>query len=183
MPRGLTISSALLSGNSVKMAYAIKIGFNTPIYLTDNSFDLSIDGNTYTSSSFLLGVTSPTETNKMRNSSTTIRLSSVNQTYLSVLLNEDWMNSDVLVQRVVLDSSNAIDGDPIILFKGLLTGYEFQEKKNKSEITLLCASHWSDFERIAGRRTNHSSQTYWFTDDNGMKYASATSRNVKWGSK
>lgn len=183
MARGITVTPSLLSASNVKLAYLIKIEFDTVEYLTDNAFDISSGGNTYTASSHILKVGTPRESNKLSTSRLNITLSAVNQSYIPTFLGGDWVNKKVTISRAVLNTNNQIDGDPIVYFSGLISGFTIDESGDKSTIQIELTSHWADFERVAARRTNHSSQQYWFSTDNGMKYAADSIKNMKWGSK
>lgn len=183
MSRGITVDPTLLSAPSVKLAYLIKMEFDTVQYLTDNAFDLVVGSDTYAASSHILKVGTPKESNKLSTSRLNLTLSAVNQSYIPLFLNNQWINRKVTISRAVLDASNAIDGDPIIYFSGLMTGYSIDEGGSRSTIQIELTSHWADFERVSARRTNHSSQQYLFPNDNGMKYAADSIKNMKWGSK
>ena len=52
---------------------------------------------------------------------------------------------------------------------------------DKATISLICTSHFSDFSRIAGRRTNEGSQQRLFPSDRGFEFAGQTIQDIKWG--
>ena len=81
----------------------IEIGFGTPVYLTNASFDItsSISGTsrTYLSNGHLRGISGVSETNKPTKNTLSISLSAVDQTYVSIALNENIINDNVYVYR------------------------------------------------------------------------------------
>ena len=117
-----TLTTALkneLLTNEILPVHLISIGFDTPVNLTDNSFDLtsSISGSskTYTSSAFLISVPTFTEETDLTKTSLSIDLSGADQTFISTCLNENIVNDTVEIYRGLLDSSNSIIADPILL--------------------------------------------------------------------
>jgi len=110
-----------------------------------------------------------------------IRLSGVEQSYVSIFLNQEYINRRVRLWKAVLDTAGEVIGDAIITFDGQITGYSIQDSGDSSVITLNCASHWADFERKAGRLTNTNSQQYFFPADTGFRYAANSIKDIKWG--
>jgi len=82
-----------------------------------------------------------------------------------------------------LDDSDSVIGAPILVFDGLITGYEIDDTEDSSEIVINCASHWKDFEKENGRKTNDNSQKIHFPNDDGFEFAAKTIKDLKWGRK
>ena len=57
----------------------------------------------------------------------------------------------------------------------------FRMNTDKATIDLICTSHFSDFSRVAGRRTNEGSQQRFFPTDRGMEFAGLTVQDILWG--
>ena len=182
MPR-VTDSATItaLSSDSLNLASLITFHFDTPTYITD--FGQSITyGNTYSPSSHVLEVGGSTETGGIKVNSMTIRLSSVEQTFLSKFLNENLINTKVTIQRAILDANDAVIGQPIDYFTGRIVSFDVEDS-DTSEIAVEIASHWQDFEKIQNRKTNTKSQQFWFPQDKGFSFAASTITNLKWGRK
>ncbi len=47
-------------------------------------------------------------------------------------------------------------------------------------VNLTVVSHWADFEKKNGRKTNNTSQQRFFGTDVGMDFSSETVQDVKW---
>ena len=78
----------------------------------------------------------------------------------------------------LLDSSDALI-DTYNYDKGYIES--FRMDTGKAVISLICTSHFSDFSRIAGRRTNEGSQQRFFSSDRGFEFAGQTVQDIKWG--
>ena len=186
MTRSLTTAvKHHLATNEIRPVHLITIGFATPQNITDNVHDLtsSISGSsvTYSSSSFLVSLPSITEESTVTKSSLTLALSGANQTYISLVLAENIVNDSVTIYRGFLDTSNAIIADPFLLYKGNIEAYSISESETTSTLNLSVVSHWADFEKKSGRRTNNTSQQRFFSSDVGMDFSSENTRDIKWG--
>ena len=185
MPRVTDSSTiAALSSDSIRLATLIKLDFPTPVYLTDYGQNITYGGNTYQASSSILSVGESTETGGIKVNSMSLELSGVEQSFVSLFLTSDYMNKQVLIDRVVLDDQDDVIGQSITYFDGRITSYEISDSGSDSEISVEFASHWQDFEKVQNRKTNSKSQNFWFPDDKGFQYASSIeTRSLKWGRK
>ena len=165
----------------------LTIGFSTPVNLTDNSFDLtsSISGSskTYTASPFLVSVPTFTEETDVTKTSLNIDLSGADQTFISTCLNENIVNDSVEIFRGLLNSTNSLIADPLLLYSGNIETFQISESQTDSNVTLTIVSHWADFDKKSGRQTNNNSQQRFFSTDVGMDFASQTVLDIKWGRK
>ena len=85
------------------------------------------------------------------------------------------------VYKGFLNSSEAVIADPFLLFKGRIESFSIDETINNSNANIVVASHWSDFSKIEGRKTNTGSQELHFSGDKGFEFASQTVQDIKWG--
>ena len=186
MTRSLTTAiKNELATNDIRPVHLITIGFGTPVNITDCSFSLtsSVSGSsvTYTSSDFILGVSNFTEETDITKTSLTLTLSGADQTFISTVLNENVVNDTVEIYRGLLNSSNALIADPILLYSGNIDTFEIAETATQSNVKLIIVSHWADFDKKSGRKTNNASQQRFFSNDVGMDYSSETVLDIKWG--
>lgn len=186
MTRSLTTATKNeLATNNINPVHLITIGFSTPVNITDCSFSLtsSVSGSsvTYTASDFILGISNFTEETDVTKTSLTISLSGADQTFISTVLNENLVNDSVQIFRGFLDSSNALIADPFLLYDGQVDSFSISESKNESSVSLVVVSHWADFEKTSGRKTNNTSQQRFFSADVGMDFSSETVQDIKWG--
>jgi hypothetical protein len=186
MTRSLTTAiKNELATNDIRPIHLITIGFSTPVNITDCSFPLtsSVSGSsvTYTSSDHLIGISDFSEQTDVSKSSITLTLSGADQTFISVVLNENIINDSVTIHRGLLADDNTILDDPFLLYKGSIENYEIQEKETSSTLSLSIVSHWADFNKKNGRKTNNTSQQRFFANDKGMDFSSQTVQDIKWG--
>lgn len=182
MPRTVNASTiTALESDSVRMCHLLQIDFATTLYLTDNFFDITYDGNTFDAASHFLSLDSTQETQDLRIGSMTINISGVDQAYLSIFLSQEYINRRCQIWLAILSDSGAIVGDPIKTFDGQITGYSLQESRDSCVINMKVASHWADFDRTAGRITNNTSQQQYFSGDTGFRFAAKIRRDIKWG--
>ena len=174
-----------LATNEIKPVHLITIGFGTPQNITDCVHDLtsSISGSsvTYSSSKFLVSYPEVSEETDISKSSISIALSGADQTYISIVLAENVVNDSVTIYRAFLDANNAIIADPFLLYKGTIETYSINETEDSSALILNVVSHWADFEKKSGRKTNNTSQQRFFSTDKGMEFSSETVLDIKWG--
>ena len=186
MTRNLTTAvKNELATNDIRPVHLIHIGFSSPVYLTDCSFELtsSVSGTsrTYSASDFILGVSNFTEEVDITKSTLNIGLSGADQTFISTVLNEPVINDEVIVYRGLLDNNNALIDDPFLLYKGNIENFSISETGKDSQVNLTIVSHWADFDKKNGRKTNNTSQQRFFSTDVGMDFASQTVLDIKWG--
>ena len=122
MTRSLTTAvKNELATNDIRPVHLITIGFATPVNFTDCSFDLtsSVSGSsvTYTSSDFFMGISEFSEQTDITKASIKLTLSGADQTFLSLVLNENVTNDEVTIFRGLLNSSNALIADPYFYIK------------------------------------------------------------------
>lgn len=170
-----------IAKDSVTMCHLIKMSLSTVQYMTDASYDIAYDGNTYTSSDYLLSFGSVEESSDVRVGSLNIELSSVGQSFTSAFLNNPYIGKQVIIYRAFLNSSGSIIGVPVVIYDGRIDGFDMNEDQETSSLTVSVASHWSDFEKKAGRYTNSNSQSLFFSGDDGFEFAANTVKDIKWG--
>jgi len=170
-----------LQSDEVRLAHLLELDFDTTIPLTDAPFDITFGNWTYQALGHFLSLTTVKESQSLRVGSMTINISGVEQSYVSLFLNQQYVNRRVIVYLAILNGQGVIQGDPIKTFDGEVTGYSLQDSAETCTINMNVASHWSDFERINGRRTNQNSQQYHFPNDTGMRFAAESVRDIRWG--
>lgn len=170
---------------------------NHPVHLVEFHFDagtvygcdaykaISWGGNSYIAMGHLLGFSDIGEDSEVVVSSVTISLSGVDRTYISTLLNQDYIDRRVKIYFGFLDGSQQLVVDPELMFDGRMDSPSINEdpEAGTSTIGVTATNALVDFERITGRHTNHEDQQLYFPGDKGFEYAAASLRDLKWGSK
>jgi len=189
MPRGINSATiTALEGDSFNLVTLIEFQFSTPVYITDTGRDVVTLGNTYTSSSHFVGVDAPQETQELRVNTVNITLSGVDPSFNAIFLAEQsnvstYLDVVVKIHRAVLNNTGSVVGAPFMIFQGLITGYSLNDSRDDSTLTVECASHWKDFEKEHGRRTNNNSQKVHFPNDKGFEFAAKSVKDMRWGKK
>jgi PAB1-binding protein PBP1 len=128
-----------------------------------------------------MGISDFTEQTELSKSSISLALSGADQTFISTVLNENITNDLVDIYRGFLDSSNNLISEPFLFYKGQVEGFSIQENDTASTVNLNIVSHWADFEKKNGRKTNNTSQQRFFSTDVGMDFSSENVLDIKWG--
>tara|TARA_S200002703_G_C3692506_1_gene212650 strand:- start:44 stop:589 length:546 start_codon:yes stop_codon:yes gene_type:complete len=179
MARGLSSSlKTELANQNIKPILLIEILFPTPQRITNHYKNVSHNSNTYNASGHLLSVSSKSESAELNVSNFTVGLSAVDSAFTSIVLNNVVSNDIVTVDIGLLNSSDALI-DTYNYDKGFIES--FRLNTDRAELSLICTSHFSDFSRIAGRKTNEGSQQRFFATDRGFEFAGATVQDIKWG--
>lgn len=181
MPR--TVSTAMLyalESDSFDMAHLVYLGIGSGLYSTDYGHEITYSNNTYDASEYLLEVGQPSESQDLRVNSLSLTYSNVGTSYVGAFLNNDWINRQATIARAVL-LNGSIVGTPITIFDGKISSFTINENKTESDLSVQISSHWADFQKKAGRRTNSNSQQFFFSGDLGFEYASSLVRDLKWG--
>ena len=182
MPRNVDSATlALLENETFSMCHLVQIDFTSPLFINDASYPVNYAGETYQPASHLLEIGSPKESQELRVGSVTISLSGVNQQYVSIFLNQSYINRRVQIYLAILDAAGDVVGDAIKTYDGQIESFSLSEGGTNSTISMRVASHWADFERKTGRMTNNNSQQYYFPDDTGMRFAAESIKDIKWG--
>ena len=124
MTRSLTTAvKTELATNDIRPIHLITIGFGTTVNITDCSFPLtsSVSGAsvTYDASDFIMNVPEFSEQTELSKSTLTLALSGADQTFISVVLNENVINDSVDIYRGFLNDSNSLIADPFLFYKGI----------------------------------------------------------------
>ncbi len=185
MSRNLpTAVKTALAGDSFRLAGLMEFDFSTPVKITDYGANITDPTlGTFNASSHVLQFGSITETSALKGNTFQIELSAVDQAYVSILLGSNQIGRRFKAWRAILDSNNAIIGSPFMVFDGIIVGFSIADSERASKLTVEVASHWTDFEKTSGRKTNSNSQNAFFPNDRGMDFSSTTVKEIKWGRK
>jgi len=182
MTRGLSASLITeLATNKLNPVELIYLGISTGSYYTDHYKNIVYDGDTYLASSLFWGSSEVQENADVAVNTLTVKFSGADQTIISLLLNNNYMNKVAKVYRGFLNDSQALIADPFLLFDGRISNFTLEENATTSSVNIVISSHWADFEKISGRRTAENSQKLYFPNDKGMEFASKTAQKIKWG--
>ena len=179
-----------LQARSCKIIHlvSIQISSSTILRYTDNAIntkntidatDTQID---YLANDFFVDISQAAQSGNLSNTQLQISLSTTSDVLMSYMQSATWHNGDVYYYFCAVDDAYAVIGEPILLFKGLLSSFSATEG-SEAVMQLTADSHWADFERKGGRRTNQNSQFEYFASDEGFEFAAETVKDLNWGRK
>jgi hypothetical protein len=181
MTRGLSASlQTEIANQNIKPIVLVEILFPTPQRITNHYKDITHNSNTYSSSGHLLSIGGKAEKSELDVSNFQIELSAVDSAFVSIVLNNVVSNDEVTIDIGLLDSSDALI-DTFNYDKGFIESFSIDT--NTGKLILSCTSHFADFSRISGRKTNEGSQQVFFSTDKGMEFSALTVQDILWGRK
>ena len=184
--------------DSARVFHLMELHFDTPLYFTDNFYNIDYDSvtapdsgtNTYQAAGNLLGFGSVSETTQVKINSISVSLSGVDTSDISDIVHGNVFNKRVVIYRTFLDDNNQFQTNrTYLMFDGIIKNFSATEGAEESTISINVASHWANFEAKNGRRTNKASQsitreynsTNTFVNDTGFDYSSTQLRDIRWG--
>ena len=170
-----------LETDSLQPVNLVYINVGSGFRFTGHYKDITYDSNTYSASSLFTRLSSVTESSEIEVSNITLSFSGADQTIISLFLSNNYMEKEAEVYKAFLNTSEGVIADPFLLFKGRIESFSIDESINQSNANIVVASHWSDFSKIEGRKTNTGSQQLHFSGDLGFEFASQTTQDIKWG--
>lgn len=173
-----------IAASACRPVHLLKITFDSgPVYMTDAYRTITWDGQSWVAMGHFLSFSDIEESGGIEVSSCTVGLSGVDQTYISIFLNNDFIDREVSIWKAFLDASMSVISNPLLIFNGRINRPGITEDPNGGSCTLAVevASNWVDFQRIPGRHTNHTEQQIWYPGDKGFEFASDKTSQIKWG--
>jgi hypothetical protein len=182
MPRAINSTTiTALQSDAFNMAHLIQFDFGTVVRITDWNRNISALAQTFLSSPHITEIGETAESSEPRINSLSITMSGVEQTFIALFLTNAYIDVRVRIWKAVLGVDDAIVGAPFIVFDGRISNYAIDDTESTSNIAIEVSSHWKDFELRKGRRTNRSSQQYFFPGDLGLDYSGVVVKDLKWG--
>lgn len=149
--------------------------------MTDYGVDITYRQTQYLASSLLLEIASITESQALQVNDMSLTLSGANQTFISSFLNDPhFINDRVRIYKAVINENDVVMG-AFLQFDGRISEYAIDEDDSESKVNLTVASHWADFEKENGRKTNNNIQQLYYPGDVGFQYASVIVKDLRWG--
>lgn len=192
MSRGLDSTTvSKLSSRYLSMFHLVTIELDTPIRLTDHYHDIEYNFTgsleTFTSNGRLVGLDSIKETQKLSNPTVSISLSGANSADISLALTESFSDKRVVVRRGLFDDSGEtamsnIIAEPFTIFDGRISswGISNNPQEGESVVDWKVESHWADWERVAGRKTNNEDAQLYYPNEVGFEFTSQILGETAW---
>lgn len=144
-------------------------------FLTDAYRAVVWNGDTYTAGGHMLGFSAIKETSRAQVSEVSCQLSGVDQTLIAIFLADDYLDRRLRIYKTFLNSDGSAM-EPVLIFDGRMDAPVIEENPEPDNgtctIGISATSHFGDFERKPGRRTNTNVQELHFPGDRFFDYCS-----------
>jgi len=181
MPRSL--STALqnqVSASATKTAFLVELNLSSTVRLTDYYTNVVFDSNTYEAGGSFLTVDATSETGQLQVDEVNIAFSNITDQVRSLIQTGAFTDKEVEIHLAYFDTNESIVG-AINYFTGNIRNVSIQENTDDSTLTLVVASHWSNWNLTKGRHFSDESQQAFSSGDKGMEFATQVKDDVRWG--
>lgn len=143
--------------------------------------ELSWNGQTWTGTGDLAGVSSIQESTELRANGIQLHLDGIDPAYLSIALQDAAHGNTVKIWFGLLDVAGAIVADPLLMFSGLVDQPMIEEGEATSRIVVRAESEMIDLKRPRLRRYTDEDQQSDYPGDLFFEFVSSLrEREVKW---
>ena len=181
MPR--TLSAAIqnqVSANATKTAFLVELNLSTVIRLTDWYTNVTYDSNSYEAGGSFLSVDGTTETGQLQVNEINIGFSNITDQVRSLVQNGEFTDKTAEVYLAYFDANESIVG-AINFFTGQIRNVSINENIDSSNLSMVVASHWANWNLTKGRHYSDESQQTFSAGDRGLEFAGQVKEDVRWG--
>lgn len=144
--------------------------------------ELSWDGKTWQGVGTLGGVSAVEETDAMKATGVTFRLSGVPLEYVAIALGEHYQGRPAKLWFATLGDNGTITADPFLLFSGRMDVFEDEDSGETATLYLSAESRLIDLERPRERRFTDQDQKSLYPSDKGLEFvAGLQDKKINWG--
>lgn len=184
MPRSLTLAAAsAVVAEQVARAMAVELAFGSGVVrLASTTWDLDIDGDTYTGVGVLGAISAVEEAADLASTQLTLSLSGIPADTVAVALGENYQNRAVTIWEVPLDAdTNLPVEDPIVLFRGRMDVMTVKRDAGGARVELTVTNRLVDWERPRRILFSDEQQQRAHPGDTSFRYAASLGeRTVIW---
>ena len=181
MPRSLSAGlQTQVSSTATKTAFLVELNLSSTIRLTDYYTNVIYDSNTYEAGGSFLTVDSTAETGQLQVDEVNIGFSNITDQVRSLVQSGAFTDKTLEIYLAYFDTNEAIVG-AINYFTGQIRNVSIQENINDSVLSMIVASHWSNWNLTKGRHFSDESQQAFSSGDKGMEFATQVKEDVRWG--
>ena len=154
-------------------------------FATDSYRTMVWNGNTYVANGRFLDYDEIEETAELTAGQTRVTLSAVDQSEIAGVLSYEYIDRRLVIRKAFLAADESVVVDPIPILDGRCDAPSIVEDPDSGlcTVVLTAGNHWIDFERKAGRHTNHQEQQLHYPGDLFFEFVSQINKPIKWGSK
>ena len=162
--------------------HAVHLETDPGLYITTCYKQLSFGSQTWSPLGQLLKVPTINESISINANTVSLKLSGFNQSMIAAVLAHNLINQNVKIYLGFLNSSSSVIDSPLQIFDGKVSDWSIVEDSSKgsSVVDINLTSHWVDFEKTSGRRTNDQDQQSIHPGDDGMRHTSQIIKDLEW---
>lgn len=172
---------ALTSYKAIESNLFVKVTLESSTLLfSDRLVSTEINGDTYVGLGKLLSITASASEIRSSSGEVTIGISGIPDSSISDIVNSNIKGSNIVITRGLFNAStgaflSGITGNPVNRFSGYVNNlnlsedYDVDTRTSSNTLLLVCASTIDVLgNKISGRKTNPSSQRFFFSSDVSM---------------
>lgn len=143
--------------------------------LTDAAYPIIWNGATYLSTGGMLAAEDLEENGDLKTLQTRLKLSLPDAALFAKVESYSLTGIPISIWRAFLDENGAVIPDPILLMRGFSNGGAYDLTGETADIIIEVVDEMADFDRVKGRRTNHTEQMALYPGDRGFAFVSSQS--------
>lgn len=164
------VITALESG-VFRMAFLVRLEFDTPIRFSSLYETRTFDGVTYVGGGNLGSISSFSEGTDLEPQQYSVTLSGINDATLQAIGGSNYLNRDARCYVVMLDEDGNALGDPMTYFVGFTDEVKFTYAKTAS-IKVTVRDRLADWNRVKIERNVNADQQAKYPGDKGFEFVS-----------
>jgi len=174
-----SVITALESG-VFRMAFLVRLEFDTPIRFSSLYETRTFDGVTYTGGGNLGSISSFSENTDLDPQEYSVSLSGINQSVLQTIGSSNYLNRDARCYVVMLDEDGNALGDPMTYFVGFTDEVSFTYGQ-KASIKVTVRDRLADWNRVKIERNVNADQQAKYPGDKGFEFvAQVADKKIIW---
>jgi len=182
MPRSLsTALQAQVSAQQTNICYLVEFALSSTVRATDFYTDLVYNSNSYSAGGSFLQINQTQETGELKVDEISITCSNVTNEIRSLVSNGNYVDKKVTVDLGFLDSNESLVG-AINFFTGNIRSVAISETGDSTDINIIVANHWANWNLTKGRHYSDESQQAFSSGDKGFEFCTETKDDIRWGS-
>lgn len=159
---------------------------NTPeggaLYFWSGVGTYSYDSKSYIGAGNFLQISTIQETTSVQANGLKVGLSGVSSTLITAARDADYQGRVLTVKLGLMDSSNAVISDPVVVFEGFMDVMTISDKGETCEIAISVEHRLIEFDRQRVRRLTDADQQIDHAGDKGFEFiAEIQEKEIAWG--
>ena len=187
MARTLTTAmSNAVDDDVVRPFYLIHMNLDSGdggvLYFWSGVGTFSYDSKSYVGAGNFLQVSSIQESKSVQANGLKVGLSGVNSSLITAARDADYQGRTLTVKLGLMDSSNSVIADPVIMFEGFMDVMTITDKGETCDISVSVEHRLIEFDRERIRRLTHEAQQIAHSGDKGFEFiAERQEKEIAWG--